>query len=131
MSAASPGYQLTLRQTPRFLHAVVTGANSRENVAGYFEQLLNECRGRGCRRVLLEERLEGPRLSASEAFTLAAQGALRFSGLVEAMAYVDVYAEGDTMHFAERVAVQRAFPVRVFGSVAAAERWLTTDARTD
>jgi len=40
------------------------------------------------------------------------------------MAYVDVNAPDDSMYFAESVAVSRAFPVRVFSSVAAAEKWL-------
>jgi len=40
------------------------------------------------------------------------------------MAYVDVNATGDLMGFAENVAVNRAVPVRVFASVAAAAEWL-------
>ena len=43
------------------------------------------------------------------------------------MAYVDVNATGDLMGFAENVAVNRAIPVRVFASVAAAEEWLRAD----
>jgi hypothetical protein len=118
-------YQLTLTETPRFLHAVVSGENSRESVAGYFEEVLAACEARAIARVLIEERLTGPRLSMSEVFTLVAQGALRFGGRLEAMAYVDVNGQDDTMRFAERVAVQRSFPVRVFRTVAAAETWLS------
>jgi hypothetical protein len=118
-------YQLRLSETPHFLHAVVTGENSRASVAGYFEEVLAACEARACTRVLIEERLSGPRLPVSEVFTLVAQGALRFGGVLEAMAYVDVNALDDTMRFAERVAVQRSFPVRVFRSVAAAETWLS------
>jgi hypothetical protein len=41
------------------------------------------------------------------------------------MAYVDVNAPTqEMMQFAENVAVNRAFPVRVFPTVHAAERWL-------
>jgi hypothetical protein len=44
------------------------------------------------------------------------------------MAYVDVNApSGEMMQFAENVAVNRAFPVRVFPTVLAAERWLEAE----
>jgi hypothetical protein len=45
-------------------------------------------------------------------------------GCFEAIAYVDVNAEGDLMKFAETVAVNRSLPVRVFSTVGEAERWL-------
>jgi hypothetical protein len=41
-----------------------------------------------------------------------------------AIAYVDVNAQGPLMKFAEDVAVNRGVRVRVFGTVAEAERWL-------
>jgi hypothetical protein len=42
----------------------------------------------------------------------------------QAIAYVDVKAEGDLRQFAEIVAVNRALPVTVFSTVAEAEQWL-------
>lgn len=95
----------------------------------YMEQVLRECTARQCFRVLIEEKLEGPRLGTLQVFGLAARGSERFLGALKAMAYVDVNAQGDLMRFAENVAVNRAIPVRVFTSVLAAERWLT-DARS-
>jgi len=47
------------------------------------------------------------------------------------MAYVDLNAEGDVMRFAEDVAVNRGFPVRVFPTVAAADEWLLSIPDTD
>jgi hypothetical protein len=44
--------------------------------------------------------------------------------MLEAMAYVDVNAQGDLMQFAENVAVNRQFPIAVFSTVADAEQWL-------
>lgn len=41
-----------------------------------------------------------------------------------AVAYVDINAETDMMEFAETVAVNRAVPVKVFGTVPDAENWL-------
>jgi hypothetical protein len=117
-------YKLSITRKSRYLHAVVTGLNSKENVARYLDEVRRECAIRGCYRVLIEERLEGPRLNTTEVFQIAAEGSSRAQGLVEAIAYVDVNAEGDLMKFAETVAINRLLPVRVFSAVSDAEEWL-------
>lgn len=117
-------YRLTIDQKPDYLHAVVTGENSVANVERYMEELLRECTACGASRVLIEERLEGPRLSAFEVFAIVSKGCAGFQRTLEAMAYVDVNAEGDLMRFAGDMAVTRGVPVRVFPTVAAAEQWL-------
>jgi hypothetical protein len=122
-------YQLTIDQKPSYLHAVVTGENTRENVAGYLAEVLRECAARGCFRVLIEERLEGPRLKTLDVFEIAAQGSRQVLGRLEAMAYVDVNAEGGLMRFAETVASNRGMPVSVFPTVAEAEQWLLEQER--
>jgi hypothetical protein len=123
-------YQLTITQKPGYLHAVVTGDNTRENVSGYMEQVIRECTLRQCFRVLVEERLEGRRLGTLDVFELVATGSNRYLRTLEAMAYVDVNArDGEMMRFAENVAVNRAFPVKVFATVAAAEKWLQAESR--
>jgi hypothetical protein len=121
-------YQLTIETKPGYLHVIVTGRNTRENVAGYMEEVVRECTLRQCFRVLLEERLEGPRLGTLDVFEMVATGSARFVRTLKAMAYVDVNARsGEMMQFAENVAVNRAFPVRVFPTVLAAERWLEAE----
>jgi hypothetical protein len=117
-------YQLRISARSTYLHAVVTGENSSQNVASYMAEVMRECAARGCPRVLIEEHLVGPRLNTIEVFGLVSKGSTQFLRKLEAMAYVDVNAEGDVMAFAEDVAVNRGFPVRVFRSVADAERWL-------
>jgi hypothetical protein len=117
-------YELTIDPKPTYLHAIVTGRNSRENVARYLADILQECRARQCFRVLIEERLEGPRLGTLDVFKIASEGSNRASGVFDAIAYVDVNAAGDLMQFAETVAVNRAIPVTVFSTVADAEQWL-------
>jgi len=117
-------YTLTIDQKPAYLHVVVTGRNSGENVVRYMEEVIRECTARRCFRVLIEERLEGPRLGTIEVFGMVSKGSARFQGTLEAMAYVDLNAEGDVMRFAEDVAVNRGFPVKVFPTVVAAEEWL-------
>jgi hypothetical protein len=117
-------YQLKIEQKPGFLHAVATGRNTRENVQRYLQEVLRECLARGCGRVLIEERLEGPRLATGDVFDIASEGAARGATTLPAIAYVDVNAQGPLMKFAEDVAVNRGVRVRVFGTVADAERWL-------
>lgn len=117
-------YKLTIREEGAYLHAVVTGVNSKENVASYLNDILEACTIRNCSRVLIEERLEGPRLGTMDVFQIAAEGSSRALGQIDAIAYVDVNAKGDMMKFAETVAVNRGLPVTVFTSVIDAAKWL-------
>jgi hypothetical protein len=117
-------YVLTITEKSSYLHATVTGSNSKENVLRYLQEIQRECAGRGCRRVLIEERLEGPRLRTMSVFDVASDGSSRAKRYFEAVAYVDVYAQGNLMKFAESVAVNRGVPVMVFASVSDAEQWL-------
>ncbi|HSA94752.1 MAG TPA: hypothetical protein VLJ16_01790, partial [Acidobacteriota bacterium] len=67
-------YHLTVFEKPSHLHFVVTGENTKENVAAYLEDVLRECRARNCVKVLIEERLEGPRLGTFDVFALSSEG---------------------------------------------------------
>lgn len=117
-------YKLTFVEKPAYLHAIVTGLNNKENVIRYLADVLRESQKRGCRQLLIEERLEGPRFRTISVFQIASEGSRRAQGCFKAIAYVDVNAEGDLMKFAETVAVNRGLPVRAFLSVADAENWL-------
>jgi hypothetical protein len=121
-------YKLTIHQKPAYLHAIVTGRNTRENVAQYLEEIRGACIARNCFRVLVEERLEGPRLGTTDVFQIVSEGSSKASGTYKAFAYVDVNATGDLMQFAETVAVNRGVPVVVFSTVADAEKWLLNEA---
>lgn len=124
-------YKLSIEQKPTYLHVIVMGRNSRENAARYLEEVLRECAERRCFRVLIEERLEGPRLGMIDVFRIASEGSMRALGMLEAVAFVDVNAEGDLMRFAETVAVNREMPAAVFPTVADAEKWLLEENRKD
>jgi len=119
----STSYTLTIEAEGDYLHAIVTGVNSVENVVAYLQELRQECEARGCFRVLIEERLEGPRLRTLDVFQIASQGAVGASRM-DAMAFVDVNAEGELMKFAETVAANRGMPIRLFSSVSDARKWL-------
>ena len=117
-------YELTIIQKSAYLHVTVTGLNSIENVKAYLADVLKACKSRKCNQVLIEERLKGPRMDTINVFQIASKGSHQALGFFKAIAYVDVNAEGDLMKFAETVAVNRSLPVRLFSSVADAERWL-------
>ena len=116
-------YELKIEQKPTYLHAVVTGTNSKESVLRYTDEIDRECAARGIFRVLIEERLAGPRLATMDVFEVVlrrVQRARRF----EAIAYVDVHAENGSMRFAENLAVNRFVSVAVFRTVGEAEGWI-------
>jgi hypothetical protein len=117
-------FSLEINQKATYLHVVVTGKNSKENVENYLKEILRECVARNCSKVLIEEHLKGPRLGTFDVYSIASRGALQAFGKLKAIAYVDINAEGDLMKFAETIAVNRALPVRVFSTVAEAEKWL-------
>jgi len=117
-------YQLTIDPKSTYLHVIITGQNSRETVTQYLEELRRECIARNCFRVLIEERLEGPRLGTIDVFRIVSEESKKTAVLLEAIAYVDVNAEGNLMQFAETVAVNRGVRMTVFSSVTDAEKWM-------
>jgi hypothetical protein len=122
-------YQLTIKQEPTFLHATITGSNDVETVSRYLDELRRECIARQCYRLLIEERLEGPRLGTFPVYKIVSEGSERARGLLHAVAFVDVNAEGQLMDFAETVAVNRGLPIAVFATVEQAREWLQRGAQ--
>lgn len=122
-------YQLTITEKPGYLHCIITGRNTMENVAAYLEELARECEARNCFRVLIEEHLVGRRLETWDVYQVVTEGSARNRGKFQAMAYVDVNAEGDLMKFAETVASNRGLPMMVFATVPEAESWISSKAR--
>ena len=120
-------YKLTITQKPTYLHIVVTGQNSKKTILQYFDEIHRECTARGCFRILIEERLEGPRLGVIDVFQIVSDESSKDRGFFKAIAYVDINAESDLMEFAEDVAVNRALPVVVFSTVADADKWLLNE----
>jgi hypothetical protein len=127
----SSSYTLTLTEESNYLHAIVTGENSEQVVRGYLAELLREGLARGCTRLLIEERLEGRRLGTLQVFNIAVEGTESARGHFNAIAFVDVFAQGELMKFAEDVAVNRGLRVAVFSTVAEAKRWLATSWKGD
>ena len=122
-------YKITITQKPTYLHIIIIGQLSEENVLRYFEEIHRECTARNCFRILIEESLDGPRLNVIKVLELVSEESNKSGGLFEAIAYVDVNAMGDSMKFIENVAVNRGLPVKVFSTVANAKKWLLNKAR--
>ena len=118
-------FKLTLEEKPAYLHALVTGENNKENIVGYLEELITECAARGRKKVLIEKRLEGPRLAIADIFEIISEKSRLTLGMMRAIAYVDVYATDEILRFAETVAVNRALPMKVFRTVGEAEAWIS------
>ncbi len=119
-------YELTIVQKAGYLHGIVTGQRSREAVNEYLMRGLQECIGRGASRVLIEARLQGPRLPLWDIFEIAAEHSQFDMGRFDAIAYVDTDAPADLLTFIQNVSRNRGLPLRVFNSVATAEQWLAT-----
>lgn len=119
--------QLSIIQKPSYLHIIVTGWNSVENIKQYFEDIHNECEARKCFRILIEERLDGPRLGMLDVFQIVEDESNKAKGFFKAIAYVDVNATDDLMKFAEDVGVNRSLPLVVFPTVAQAEKWISEE----
>jgi hypothetical protein len=117
-------YQLQITEKPTYLHAIVTGPNTMENVVGYLKDIVRECEARQCFDVLIEERLAGRRLETWDVYQIASDSSTLARGLLRAVAFVDVNAGGELMKFAETVANNRGVPMTLFATVAEAEAWL-------
>ncbi|MCE5210118.1 MAG: hypothetical protein LLG40_00985 [Deltaproteobacteria bacterium] len=116
--------KLTTIPNPAYLHVIVTGENTVENILQYFEEIHRECTARNCFRILIEERLDGPRLPIMKVFDIVQNESAKSRGFFKAIAYVDVNAEDDSMKFAENVGVNRSLPLFVFSTVEDAEKWI-------
>lgn len=116
-------YNIEFDKRPDFLLATITGSNSVENVVAYIDDIVVVCKIRSCEWVLIDDRLDGPRLALDDVFDITADGAQKLLGVFRAIAYVDEKM-GEIADFIENVALNRGMPIRTFASFVDAERWL-------
>ena len=117
-------YTLSIESKGSYLHAVVRGTNDRETVIAYFSELREACAKRDCYRMLVEERLEGPRFPPEVLLPLMAEVVAMAGPTFETLAYVDVMAVTDSVLRLASQVVQPGARVGVFDTVAEAEAWL-------
>ena len=117
-------YTLSIDKKGSYLHAVVRGTNDRETILAYFQEVRAACQKRDCYRVLIEERLEGPRFPPEILLPLMAEVVATAGATFEQLAYVDVMAVTDNVLRLASQVVQKGARVGVFDTVAEAEAWL-------
>jgi hypothetical protein len=117
-------YQLTVHERKGYLHVVATGVNGPEAVKAYLQEAAKECVARGHKRLLIEERLEGPRLGILDVFEIVTHGVREARKVLDSIAYVDVHSEGTLMKLAGGLASQMGLSVRLFPDVEEASHWL-------
>lgn len=118
-------HALTVSRKEGYLHVIVTGDNTAEDVQQYLLGVRDACEKQACPYVLIEENLQGPSLATLELFQVIA-GAAQPSPAVRCIAYIDANPQHDAerMKFAETVASNRGMLVKMFSSVPEAEKWL-------
>ena len=115
---------LSLQVTPKlgYLHIVVTGELTRDNVVAYVERVRVECIERKCPYVVLEDRLAGPRLKLRDVVSLSFY--FRKWPMDVTVAYVFHSAGFIAARLAEAISVLRGFHIGAFATVEEAEQWL-------
>ena len=119
-------YDVKVMHEDDYLHVVVTGDNTPEDVAGYLEQIRRVCAERGSSKVLIEENLTGPQLRTVDVYDVVDAASKGVAPAIRSVAFVDTNLEHPftQMEFAETVAVNRGVNVRVFRDVPAAREWI-------
>jgi len=117
-------YQLTIEERPAYVYARADGDLTPTNALRFLEEAYAACVRTERSLLLLDMQLHGPDLNTTNVYEVISQRVADGSKLRK-IAYVP-FQRGDRSmaHFAETVAVNRGVNVRLFESVAAAERWL-------
>ena len=120
-------YELSFEHRPQYLYARVTGEkDSYEISRQYWQEIADECKKSGIKKVLIEEDLK-ENVSMSEMYRLASElPQLGFFGI--RVAFVDLQDEQHQLNqFGETVATNRGLFSRVFNNFAEAEKWLLSE----
>ena len=118
------GYQITIVEKPSWVHATGVGERTPENAMRFLKDVSAACEKSGHSKVLLEMRFTGPSMDTTDIFHVISQRSASGAKL-RRIAYVEGGGNQDTARFAETVAMNRGVNVRLFDSVAAAEKWLS------
>lgn len=119
-------YDMKVIREDDYLHVIVTGDNTPEDVAGYMGRIPQVCAEHGCSRVLIEENLRGPPFDTVDIFDIVSAASTDAAPAIRQVAFVDTNPQRDfsALEFGETVAVNRGANVKVFHDVPAAVEWL-------
>ena len=109
-----------------YVHVRIQGNSDVPTTARYMEDMFRACKEHGCTHLLIEENLEGERLSMGDIFQVISEKIDQLRPTIRVAAFVDV-SHGPSianMEFAENVIVNRGIRVTWFRTVAEAEAWL-------
>jgi hypothetical protein len=109
-----------------YLHVRVRGDSDILTTARYIEEMCRACREQNCSHLLIEENLEGERISFGDIFELISENIDELRPTIRVAAFVDVSDRPSisNMAFAENVIVNRGITVTYFATVPEAEAWL-------
>jgi hypothetical protein len=119
-------YDMKVMHEDDYLHVLVTGDNTPEDVAAYLDQVRGVCAEHGLSKVFIEENLTGPPFGTVDVYDVVSGASQGVAPAIRSIAFVDTNPEHDfaAMEFAETVAVNRGVNVRVFRDVPAAREWI-------
>ena len=118
-------YKITVIHKQNYVHFIVEGENTTENTIHYLMEIHKESVANNYKRILIEERMEGPLLGTMDIYDVVLKASQDFFGFFSAVAYVDVQIDNKTINFIENLGVNRSLPLRAFPTVEKAEKWLT------
>ncbi len=126
-------YHIEFVEHPGYLHATVTGKNTKGNIIRYLSEIHEECIKRGFGAILVEENLVGSRLGAFDLYDVVRQGSKVVHPMLKFIAFADVSPQNDleAMKFAQTIAVNRLVNIRVFQTVEEAASWLKSMVRPE
>lgn len=120
-------YKLTFEYRPEYLYAFVTGEkDSYEISKQYWQEIADECKNSGIKKVLIEEDIE-ENVSMSDMYQFCAEiPQLGFFGI--RVAFVDRRQDQQQLNqFGETVATNRGLLSRVFNNFEDGEKWLLSE----
>ncbi|MDI6742058.1 MAG: hypothetical protein QMD11_04885 [Smithella sp.] len=117
-------YTITVIHKQDYVHFIVEGENTLENTINYLMEIHEESVAKKYKRILIEERLEGPLLGTMDIYDIVSKASQDFFGSFSAIAYVDIQIDSKTINFIENLGVNRSLPLHAFSTVEKAEKWL-------
>jgi len=122
----STAYSFTVEEREDYLHIVVRGKNDAATIRRYIKDALAASIAHSCPNLLVEENLDGPRLTMGEIFQIVAEASGSAKHDVHRIAFVDTNPAHSlsNMKFAETVALNRGMMMNAFPTVADAKQWL-------
>lgn len=117
-------YHVELEEGAGYLHANATGMRNPENALRFLAEAYEACVKQGHDKLLLEMNLTGPSLDSGSIFRVISERSGDGTKLRK-IAYVDTsFTRPEKPQFAATVAMNRGVNVRLFGDLAAAQRWI-------